>query len=151
MDNIDEEVCSICYDSLENNIVEIECGHTYHTNCIVKWFRTGNKNCPLCNDTTIDTTNISYLTKIETIKEIKKLGRKKSCPENIKKILIKIKNIKDKQKEKKKQLTEFKKQYKEEFKIIDKLRNDNWKYSRELRLLDYKLLAQITINPIYIK
>ena len=60
-----DDICSICYDSLEdNNTTEIECGHKYHINCIIKWFRTGNQKCPLCNDNTIDTSNINYYTKL---------------------------------------------------------------------------------------
>lgn len=26
----------------------LECGHIFHANCAVKWFRGGNKTCPLC-------------------------------------------------------------------------------------------------------
>ena len=32
-----------------------------------------------------------------------------------------------------------------------KLRRNKWKPNRQIRLLEYKLLSQITLNPIYIK
>ena len=43
-----DNICPICYDSLEdNNTTKIECGHKFHINCIIKWFRTGSEKCPL--------------------------------------------------------------------------------------------------------
>ena len=146
-----DDICSICYDSLETGTSEIECGHKYHTNCIIKWFRTGNQKCPLCNDNTIDTSNMGYFTKITTIKEIKKLGRRKSCPVNLKKILNKIKEITNKQKIKKQEITAFKKQYREQLKYFNKIKNQNWKLNRTIRELESKLISQIILNPIYIK
>ena len=111
-----ENICSICYEELENfdenpNIYKLECNHVYHSSCIIKWFRSGHNNCPLCNDTTIDT-HLSYYEKISTIEEIKKLGRRKSCPLNIKNILTKIKNCTKEKKEHEKIFNEFKKTHK---------------------------------------
>ena len=44
-------MCSIC---LEDNDLQLytlpECNHTFHTNCILAWFRKGKKACPLCKD-----------------------------------------------------------------------------------------------------
>ena len=28
----------------------LECNHNFHIDCIVKWFRTSNGNCPCCWD-----------------------------------------------------------------------------------------------------
>ena len=42
--------CAICTDVMsENSFVLAECGHRFHTNCIMTWFRTGRSSCPLCN------------------------------------------------------------------------------------------------------
>lgn len=147
-----DDICSICYDSLEdNNTTEIECGHKYHINCIIKWFRTGNQKCPLCNDNTIDTSNINYYTKLTTIKEIKKFGRKKNCPKNLKILLDKIKKKEEEKKDNSKQRKEFNLKYKEELKVYKKIRNNSWKINKKIRELEYKLLAQIVLKPIYIK
>lgn len=52
-----EERCSVCLTNLNDNdehqeIMQLECGHKFHSNCIVNWFRSqsSNGNCPLCND-----------------------------------------------------------------------------------------------------
>ena len=34
------EVCAICRENLCQNTHTLECNHTYHTNCIMNWFRT---------------------------------------------------------------------------------------------------------------
>ena len=34
----------------ESNVYEIECGHKFHTDCIMKWFRSSKGQCPCCLD-----------------------------------------------------------------------------------------------------
>jgi len=150
---MEENICSICYEDInteDNNTYTLECNHCYHAACIIKWFRNDHSNCPLCNDATIDT-NLCYYQKIETIEEIKKLGRKKSCPPNIKKTLEKIKKSKVDAKNAVITYTEFKKVNKDILDMEKKLRRNKYKQKRKIRLLEYTLLSQVTINPIYIK
>jgi len=44
---IDE--CSICYEELNENIIVLICGHSYHNECINKWI-IEKKNCPYCRE-----------------------------------------------------------------------------------------------------
>ena len=161
--NNEEEICSICYEELNNtensndnetnqnnNIYTLECNHCYHSSCIIKWFRSGHDNCPMCNDSTLDT-NLGYFHRIETVKEIKKLSKKKSCPENIKKTVEKIKKYEVDSKNAIKAFNDFKKSNKLLFNMERKLRRDKYKNSRQIRMLEYKLLSLIKITPIYIK
>ena len=47
IDNIEEDCC-ICYESkLSGNIIELECTHTFHEECINKWL-INSENCPYC-------------------------------------------------------------------------------------------------------
>ena len=150
---MEENICSICYEEInteDNNTYKLECNHCYHVGCIIKWFRNDHNNCPLCNDTTIDT-NLCYYQKIETIEEIKKLGRKKNCPPNIKKTLEKIKKCKVDAKNAATTYTEFRKSNKTLLNMEQKLRTNKYRKKRQIRLLEYQLLAQVIINPIYIK
>lgn len=41
--------CPICQEGLDDSH-DLECGHTFHTNCIVAWFRSGKASCPVCRD-----------------------------------------------------------------------------------------------------
>ena len=42
--------CAICLDTITDSPLHAlpECGHNFHVNCIVTWFRSGRSNCPLC-------------------------------------------------------------------------------------------------------
>ena len=49
--NEDNEMCAICLSTINGKeSYKLECGHVFHTNCIVKWFRNSNGNCPCCWD-----------------------------------------------------------------------------------------------------
>ena len=79
--------CAICQDSLhESPTHKLECGHEFHTNCILSWIRSGQKSCPLCrNETSSITNNMNYL---------KRLTKMKSCPTFIKDAFIDYEIIK---------------------------------------------------------
>jgi hypothetical protein len=48
---MNEELCPICLSKLnEKTTYKIECNHTFHTDCIMKWFRQSNGSCPCCMD-----------------------------------------------------------------------------------------------------
>ena len=48
------ESCPICRDALQSGGGEpthtLECHHTFHTECVMAWFRQGNDSCPNCRD-----------------------------------------------------------------------------------------------------
>ena len=62
----------ICQEDLCGNIYELpECGHKYHTNCIMHWFRTNHNSCPLCQNH-----GINYNTACEQANGENYLGRR---------------------------------------------------------------------------
>jgi len=51
------DICTICHDTIQPTTHGVlatyklpECGHTFHTECAVNWFRQSPR-CPMCNDT----------------------------------------------------------------------------------------------------
>ena len=51
VNNEDEnEICKICFEKINMNTTKIllPCGHSYHKECIVEWFREGRNECPEC-------------------------------------------------------------------------------------------------------
>jgi len=60
-DHGDHEICTICQEALNNGDDQLfelnECKHSFHTNCIVSWFRSGQNRCPLCCDKGINVKN----------------------------------------------------------------------------------------------
>ena len=50
MTTIEPAICSICISPLgETNRCTLECGHSFHYNCVFQWNRQ-NHSCPLCRD-----------------------------------------------------------------------------------------------------
>ena len=48
-------LCSICMnDDSDRQSVQLECGHSFHTECIVQWFRHHNTTCPMCRSESIE-------------------------------------------------------------------------------------------------
>lgn len=44
----EEKECPICYNSLNNNISKLRCGHNFHYSCLSEWISYDGKTCPLC-------------------------------------------------------------------------------------------------------
>ena len=44
-----DEICSICLESMELNIVKTICQHNFHDKCLLDWIKL-NTNCPLCRN-----------------------------------------------------------------------------------------------------
>lgn len=147
-----DNICSICYENLDDqSSYTLECNHKYHTKCIMKWFRNLNSKCPLCNDEKLDTSNMSYQVKLETISEIKKFGKRKKCPKNIKDQIKNISKLKSEYRNWKQEFSEFKKDNNELLKKYDKMVIKRYNFERKIRQADHKLLSIVKLNPIYIK
>ena len=52
MESEEDEICVICLSSLKSgeNIYKLECNHSFHTDCIINWFRKSHGKCPCCMD-----------------------------------------------------------------------------------------------------
>ena len=106
--NIETEtngLCAICLSDLDNNEYTLECNHTFHTKCIVEWFRKSKGNCPLCNDNpggAWPTCQIGYFGRDYVNHRCglirRKFGRKKDCPIQLKKALDTLKDLETKHK-----------------------------------------------------
>ena len=48
LDDGNRDKCNICQEYVEKN-TEIPCGHPFHKNCLIKWFKLSKKQeCPTC-------------------------------------------------------------------------------------------------------
>ena len=95
------DLCIICYSELDcSGSVTYslpECGHTFHQNCIMHWFRQANSKCPLCNNTgpfnghpNDQRSRWNY--PFERYKVLRRLSRKKDAPKDLVKGIELIKN-----------------------------------------------------------
>lgn len=46
------DTCSICLENLDSKqTYTLQCGHCFHTECQIQWFRNGHSTCPTCRST----------------------------------------------------------------------------------------------------
>ena len=64
--------CSICLESTKKEIITLKCNHSFHKNCIQKWFKTDSVNlsCPLCRrkNSSIFNTNLEIINNVKNYK-----------------------------------------------------------------------------------
>lgn len=102
-----EDICPICLVNMDNSEdkIKIECGHEFHTNCIIKWFRSSRGQCPCCLDNPFQNVHLKNINIIgswnrlyitERCSALRKYSKKKDSPEKLKK---KFDNLKNKEEE----------------------------------------------------
>ena len=54
-EKLKNQTCSICLDEYKSrqHYINLKCNHGFHKKCIVKWFKTYNKTCPICRSSPI--------------------------------------------------------------------------------------------------
>jgi hypothetical protein len=162
----DELSCAQCY-------TLPECNHTYHTHCLVSWFRNGDSRCPYCGNKGINNTNNDTLrhvrgayftTRFETqmLADIKKyIFLKKNDTNNrcleTRKHFDKIKVLEENYKNETQKLRELQQSlketptiYSEAKKNIMCYRSKKWKISRQIRLERLKIINNSYIIPLII-
>lgn len=149
------EVCSICLGELhvsDKPVHTLECEHAFHTECIMKWFRSDVSigSCPLCNDNPNYQENnyspifqYSHVFMNERIKNLKKIGRKKDTPANLKKELEKLTDQEKKRKGLVKSRNDFlKKPEIKEYRKIHRIKeNSVWKQDTKIYKQKNKLIS----------
>jgi len=148
------ELCCICHENLETNThTLLECNHTFHTNCIMTWFRspTGNNKCPLCNNSGINKLNdldglhwTQRKRAEENYKRVRATSRKNDCPKHIKKMIEKLKKLEKQNKERTKDFKEFKKG-KFPDKTVIELHKEYCKFRRKKYIINHKIRRQKTL------
>lgn len=133
------ETCVICYNELddEEQCYSIEpCGHTFHTKCIIDWFRRAS-TCPCCRDNTVEQINeIPGFVLRERAKELKRISRRANAPDDLKKLVERVKKCDIKMKEKTKELKEYRKDNKEILSKEKKMMREKWNLNYSKRRLE---------------
>ena len=172
--NANEE-CMICKDELQCGQCYTlpECNHTYHTHCLVSWFRNGDSRCPYCGNKGINNKNDETLRKIKNkhlytefelqmCADIKKYiylkinDTNKRCLK-IRKQFEKIKELEENYKIESNKLRELQQSlketpilYSEAKKSIMSYRTKRWKINRQIRLEQMKIVNNSYIIPLII-
>jgi len=143
------DICCICHEDLESNIYTLpECGHTFHTNCIMTWFRApnGNNKCPLCNNAGINTikeVNNQHWSQnnaaILNYPKMRAFSRRKNASKDLKKKVKKLKELEEKNKKRVKDFRDFKNSKQPDLTVTQihkkftKFRRGRWGIGRRIR------------------
>lgn len=174
INNTNEE-CMICRDELACSQCYTlpECNHTYHTHCLVSWFRNGDSRCPYCGNKGINNKDADFsrldrskyysihyekqsLIDIKKNIYLKKYDNNKICL-NIRKLFEKIKVLEENYKAECEKFKEFRQSlklspalYNEAKKKIMAYRNRKWKLAAQIRLEKFKIVNNSYIIPLII-
>lgn len=129
------ETCSICVEPIDSeSCVTIDCGHTFHANCAIQWFRYNHTSCPLCRSDSVES-RWNRTTPSQRIACLKRIKHK--MPRNVQKCISKYEKATKKLREDQQLLTHFKRDNKivlrEHSKLSSKLRTIRHK---KLRLMN---------------
>ena len=132
----DDEECAVCRDMLsEGQTVRLECGHVFHTQCAVTWFRMPQSGgaCPMCRGE--PTHQMDYYTARERYIMVRRMSRNKSAPKRLKTLVARLKKRELELKALKKERAEYGKrsEVKEVKKTMNKLRRKVWDKCRVVR------------------
>lgn len=153
----DEVLCGVCFEQLdktnqENPVYKIpECGHEFCVNCLMQWWRAGNKSCPKCRDEGV-ASEYNFLCK-SIIPSARQYARKKEAPNDLKKLVKKLSEKEKELREVKYKISENKNAvgvYKELKQTERKLYNQRWKKSFQVRALQKEIQLAYPIKPIVI-
>ena len=115
----EENVCAICQEveSLET-CTELSCGHTFHSHCLVGWFRE-NPACPLCRDDPV----MEPMSVRDRASMVRRFSKTKQAPPELKRLVKTLQTKESKCKDRRQALRDFKKRHLPIFKEWNRLRN----------------------------
>ena len=113
--------CVICQDdNPEKATCTLRCGHTFHAECAMDWFRSGHDTCPLCRSR--DYRRMDPATVFTRAKFLRAHARRKNAPKALKARVLRLRR-----KEK-----ESRKAWREAKSYLDRHRNTIERYKRKL-------------------
>lgn len=125
MEDTDGTVCGICLDEVQEESIgsfPLECSHTFHSNCLIRWLRQGNLSCPCCRSDLHDAGEcIPGYTLRERASYLRQFARRASAPRDLKRLVERVKKSEEKEREIAKNLSEWRRANKEVIKTQNKL------------------------------
>ena len=131
-----EDTCVVCMESLNSDHVHTieECGHIFHSACIIGWLRRGNLTCPTCRQDVQQEHSIPSMALHDRAKHIiRTLGRRKHAPSELKRLIANLRKTKILEREFKQQNKNFRIQHRDVLKALNALRQKRWSLTRKIR------------------
>lgn len=131
-DTVDEQQCCICMQTNDTDTHTLPCDHTFHTECIIRWFRSSNAGtCPLCRDE--EPEYLSFYTLRHRLRFLRNYSRRKVAPKSLKRAIEGLKKSEKKKRDAAKEMNEFRKNNREILNQMSKLRRKRWSAEGQVR------------------
>lgn len=133
-------MCAVCLEELSSEHTHAldGCGHTFHSGCLISWFQRGRISCPTCrSDAHQSESAISPMALHARASYLRNtVGRRASAPAELKDMISKLRRAESKQREKNKDLQEFKRDHREVVRRMNTLRAQKYSAWRRVRRLE---------------
>ena len=85
----------------ERQVTTLECGHTFHAECAIRWFRSDHSHgrCPMCRVGQRSELNVSVQSLKERISMVRAAARKKNAPATLKRVVQRLRDAETQEKE----------------------------------------------------
>ena len=114
-------MCSICQDDEVECAHALEpCGHTFHANCIIDWFRRGHSTCPECRDDPGEAP-IDGLTIRARAQYLQQVARRKDAPPDLKRVVQRWRESKRAMKSVNQQIREHRREHRAALSTLSRL------------------------------
>ena len=136
----DHPSCTICMCDVQpyqTSCHTLECGHKFHTACILQWYRSGHSTCPNCRSD--EFSHLDWSTALTRAKILKRHAKRADAPDHLKKMLCKITRCNDRKRKHWKALREFRHKYKAILKENRKLQQAHWRSCNREDALLYQM------------
>ncbi len=142
------DICAICQRDMSDNTYTLpECGHAFHLDCIIMWWRSPREyrqdfgNCPMCKSPPMN--RIGWSTLKGRCRLLKRLAKKKTAHPELKKAATRLTDTIKKKNQAVKELAEYRRrpEVKEMRKKDRRLSNYKWKMRTMVRKREHELAA----------
>ena len=136
---IDRPICTICMDAINDDRTSVAlrpCGHVFHSECAVAWFRSTNSHgtCPDCRGAP-DLNLVRDYTLAERVTLVRRAARRRSAPKRLKALVQRLRDAEDEKREASRALRAATRE--ETVKSVQKrvrlLQKKKWQASRKVR------------------
>jgi|SaaInlStandDraft_6_1057023.scaffolds.fasta_scaffold223211_1 hypothetical protein len=124
--------CTICMQALGDSCEPLDCGHLFHTRCVLRWFQQGNSTCPLCRSEPVQVLRAPDV--FERCTMLRRKARAKSAPARLKRAVATLQEAERKSDRLRRDLRQWMSENNSTLKMHRKLRRDRWRQMRVVNL-----------------
>ncbi|MBT97150.1 MAG: hypothetical protein CL902_00785 [Dehalococcoidia bacterium] len=132
------EPCAICHEAQDDRTsTALECGHRFHTPCIMTWFRSGNSTCPLCRSE--PETHISFLDTRARYTILRRMSRNRSAPPALRSAVARLRQLEEAMRQDSRRRTEFHRRNRQVIRELRRCTRRRWTLRRRVRHLQREI------------